>query len=152
MTIALDTSGWLARFLDGPFHQHAIGALSAHEHWCASALVLPEAVVALGRLGLDAHRTAQTERAMRADWAMVHVVPLDASICDHAAALAAEHYLRLADAIHLASAVRLPRPVTYLTFDPAQIPAAIELDLQVSSPVTTETPSPQWSPEQQLSR
>ena len=41
--------------------------------------------------------------------------------------------LRLADALHLAAADRLPRPLRYVTFDPAQIPVAISLGFDVES-------------------
>ena len=36
------------------------------------------------------------------------------------------------DAVHLAAADRLPAPVTFLTFDPSQIPVALALGLQVA--------------------
>jgi uncharacterized protein len=42
--------------------------------------------------------------------------------------------LAVVDAIHLAAADRLPRPVRYLTFERQQIPAAAELGLEVLSP------------------
>jgi hypothetical protein len=35
------------------------------------------------------------------------------------------------DAIHLAAADRLPRPVRFATFDPSQIPVALALGFQV---------------------
>jgi hypothetical protein len=37
------------------------------------------------------------------------------------------------DALHLAAADRLPRPLTYLTFDPGQIPVALALGFEVAS-------------------
>ena len=44
-----------------------------------------------------------------------------------------EQPLRLADALHLAAADRLPRPVTFVTFDPMQIPVALSLGFDVVS-------------------
>jgi hypothetical protein len=41
--------------------------------------------------------------------------------------------VRTVDAIHLAAADRLPRPTTYLTFDPGQIPVAMALGYDVTS-------------------
>ena len=38
---------------------------------------------------------------------------------------------RTVDALHLAAADRLPRPITYLTFDPAQIPVALALGFSI---------------------
>ncbi len=45
-----------------------------------------------------------------------------------------EQPLRLADALHLAAADRLPRPVRFVTLDPAQIPVALSLGFDVASP------------------
>jgi hypothetical protein len=42
--------------------------------------------------------------------------------------------IRSVDAIHLAAADRLPRPVRYLTFDRRQIPAAAGLGFEVVAP------------------
>ena len=41
--------------------------------------------------------------------------------------------VNLTDAIHLAAAERLPRPVRFVTFDPAQIGAALGLGFNVVS-------------------
>ena len=41
--------------------------------------------------------------------------------------------MRTTDALHLAAADRLPRPLTFLTFDPAQIPVAMSLGFDVAS-------------------
>ena len=45
-----------------------------------------------------------------------------------------EQPLRLADALHLAAADRLPRPLRFVTLDPAQIPVALALGFDVDSP------------------
>jgi len=47
--------------------------------------------------------------------------------------LGAAYQLATTDAIHLASADRLPKPLTYLTFDSHQIPAALDLGFEVAS-------------------
>ena len=41
--------------------------------------------------------------------------------------------MRLADALQLAAADRLPRPIRYVTFDPIQIPVALGLGYDVVS-------------------
>ena len=51
MTVALDTSAWLARFLEGPTHAVVLDAMRADPDWCASALVLSESLMLLERLG-----------------------------------------------------------------------------------------------------
>ena len=72
-------------------------------------------------------------RALRDDWERIHVVPLDQRCLDRAAELTREQPLRTVDALHLAAADRLPRPVTFVTFDPRQIPVALALGFDVAS-------------------
>ena len=59
---------------------------------------------------------------------------LDQQCLDRAAELGRTQPLRTVDAIHLAAADRLPRPVTFVTFDPAQIPVALSLGYTVPAP------------------
>ena len=54
MTLALDTTGLLARYLEGPTHAVAVQAMNSDPDWCASALVLSEAMMLMDRLGLEA--------------------------------------------------------------------------------------------------
>ena len=61
------------------------------------------------------------------------MVPVDQRCLDRAGVLMREQPLRLADAIHLAAADRLPRPVKFVTFDPAQIPVAMSMGFDVVS-------------------
>jgi predicted nucleic acid-binding protein len=90
----------------------------------------------LERLGDDPDRTDELRRALRDDWERVHVVPVDQQCLDRAAELGRTQPLRTVDAIHLAAADRLPRPVTFVTFDPAQIPVALSLGFEVPAPGT----------------
>ncbi len=76
---------------------------------------------------------ADLEDLLRLDWDRFHVVPIDAACLDRAGRLAREQPVRFADALHLAAADRLPRPVSYLTFDPHQIPVALALGFDVIS-------------------
>src|SRR5258707_1147998 len=52
---------------------------------------------------------------------------------DRATDLGRSHPIRTIDALHLAAADRLPRPVTYATFDSRQIPVALALGFTVVS-------------------
>jgi predicted nucleic acid-binding protein len=70
---------------------------------------------------------------LRDDWLRIAVVPVDQLCLERAATLAEAHPLRIVDAIHLAAADRLPRPVRYATFDDHQIPVALALDFEVVS-------------------
>jgi hypothetical protein len=134
VTVALDTSGWLARFLEGPTHEVVVAAMRDDHDWCASALVLSESLMLLERLGDDPDRTDAVRRSVRDDWERVHVVPVDQQCLERAAELGRTQPLRTVDAVHLAAADRLPRPVTYVTFDPAQIPVALSLGFHVPAP------------------
>lgn len=131
MTIALDTTSLLSRFLDGPTRPTVLAAMTADTDWCASALALSEALMLIDRLGDDPARTDELRRALRDDWERINVVPVDGVCLDRAAELGRTQPLRTVDAIHLAAADRLPRPLTFATFDPAQIPVALALGFEV---------------------
>jgi len=133
MAIALDTTALLARYLEGPARPVVLAAMAADRDWCASALVLAEALSLVDRLGDDPSRTDDLRRALRDDWERIHVVPLDSRCLDRAAEIGRSQPVRTVDALHLAAADRLPRPVTFATFDPAQIPVALSLGFDVVS-------------------
>ncbi len=133
MTLALDTTALLARYLEGPFQSVILDAMDADHNWCASALALTEAMMLVDRLGDDPTRTDELRGAIRDDWSRIAVVPIDQRCLDRAAELGRTQPVRTVDALHLAAADRLPRPLTYATFDPAQIPVALSLGFDVIS-------------------
>jgi predicted nucleic acid-binding protein len=133
MTIALDTTALLARDLDGPYRPVILEAMDADHDWCASALALTEALSLVDRLGDGPSRTAPLRRAIRDDWERIHVVPLDHRCLDRAAEIGRTQPVRTVDALHLAAADRLPRPRSFATFDPAQIPVAVSMGFDVVS-------------------
>jgi predicted nucleic acid-binding protein len=133
MTVALDTSALLALAMDGGGRTAVLAALAADPVWSASALALGEALPAIDRLTDEPVLRHDLEDAVRRTWDHVHVVPVDQRCLDDAATLARAQPLRLADAIHLTAAGRLPPPVRYVTFDPAQIGVALALGFDVVS-------------------
>ena len=133
MTLALDTTALLARYLDGAARPVILEAMRADHDWCASALALSEVLMVVDRLGDHPERTDELRRAVRDDWERIHVVPVDQRCLDRAAELGRTQPLRTVDALHLAAADRLPQPVTFATFDPAQIPVALALEFDVVS-------------------
>lgn len=133
MTLFLDSTALLARYLEGPSRQVTLDAMGVDDDWCAAALALSEALMVVDRLGDDPARTDELRRAMRDDWERIHVVPVDQRCLDRAAELGRTQPVRTVDALHLAAADRLPRPLTYLTFDPSQIPVAVALGYDVVS-------------------
>lgn len=133
MTLALDTSALLALAVEGGERAIVLEALAAEPVWCASAMALTEALPAIDRLTDEPILRADLEDAVRLAWDHLHVVPVDQRCLDRAATLARLQPVRLTDAIHLAAAERLPSPVRFITFDPAQIGVALGLGLEVVS-------------------
>ena len=133
MTVALDTSALLALAVDGTQRAVVLDTLHGDEVWCASALALTEALPAIDRLTDEPITRADLEDSIRLTWDHVHVVPIDQRCLDRAASLSRLQPVRLTDAIHFAAAERLPGPVRFITFDPAQIGVALGLGLDVVS-------------------
>ena len=125
MTLALDTSALVARHLAIPAREVATEAMDADSEWCASALALTEALVLIDRL--------TDEPELRDDWERIATVPVDQACLDRAAELGRGQPLRTIDALHLAAADRLPRPVTFVTFDHRQLGVALALGFDVVS-------------------
>ncbi len=134
MAIALDTTALLARYLSGPTRAVVLDAMAADDDWCASALALSEALMLGDRMADDSLSRDQIRRAIRDDWERIHIIPVDQRCLDRSRRfLGRTQPLRTVDALHLAAADRLPRPVTYVTFDPNQIPVALALGFDVVS-------------------
>ena len=133
MTVVLDTSAVLALVVDGPHRRTVLEALDGDPVWAASAMALTEALPAIDRLSDADVVRLDLEDGVRLLWDHLHVVPVDQRCLDRAATLARTQPVRLSDAIHLAAAERLPTPVHFVTFDPAQIGVALGLDFDVVS-------------------
>ncbi len=133
--LALDTSALVKRYVPDAQRPLVVDEMAAADGWCASAMARTEVLLALHRMAMAPFQHEQLWRAVRADWDAFHVVPVDGRGLGHAADLGARFGLRLIDAIHLAAADRLPRPVRYLTFERRQMPAAAELGLEVVTAV-----------------
>lgn len=131
MTVFFDTSAVVALHVESTVRRHAVEALATTT--CVSALALTEALALIGKLTDEPVLRADLEDALRLQWDRYAVVPVDQRCLDRAAELLRDQPLRLADALHLAAADRLPRPVTFVTFDPAQIPVALALGFDVVS-------------------
>jgi hypothetical protein len=133
VTVYLDTSALVALHLDGAARATVLDVLDNDPDWCSSGLTLMESLALVDRVSDEAVVRADLEDLVRLTWDRVAVVPVDQRCLDRAGTLMRERPLRLADAIHLAAADRLPRPLTFVTFDPAQIPAALALGFDVGS-------------------
>lgn len=135
MTLFVDTSALVRRYLHDRHRGLVLDAMGDDEAWCASALARTEAQLVLHRAAVSSRQQAALWRALRDEWEAFWVVPLDDRCMARAVEVGATYGVRIVDAIHLAAAARLPEPVRYLTFDRRQIPAAAALGFEVFSPV-----------------
>ena len=133
MTVVLDASALLALHVDSPARRTVLDAMESDASWCACAVALPEAVAAAARLTDEPLLVRVLEDMVRHTWDFLHVVPTDRALLDEAAVLATLQPVGVSSAMHLAAAARLPRPVRFVTFDPAQIPVALSLGFDVVS-------------------
>ncbi len=139
MTLAIDTSALVRRYVRTAGHGLVTEAMAevadAGGAWCASALARAEALQAVHKIAVTPGQHDALWAALRADWELFHVVPVDDRCLARAVEIGAAFRVRSTDAIHLAAADRLPGPVRYLTFDRRQIPAAAGLGFEVIAPV-----------------
>lgn len=133
MTVYLDTSALVAVTVDGSARTVVMNALAQDADWCSSALTIGEAMALVARLTDEEVLQHDLENSIRLLWDCIAVVPVDQTCLDRAARITREQPIKIADAIHLAAADRLPRPITFVTFDPAQIPVALSMDFHVIS-------------------
>ena len=133
MTVYLDTSALVAVAVDGAARNVVIDALEQGTDWCSSALSIGEAMALVARLTDEGVLQNELEDAVRLLWDRITVVPVDQLCLDRAARITREQPVKIADAIHLAAADRLPRPITFVTFDPAQMPVALSMGFDVAS-------------------
>lgn len=133
MTLFLDSSALLSLAVDGRSRSVVLEALDDDGHWCASALALCEALALIPRLSDEVILHDDVEDSIRLLWDHVAIVPVDQECLDRAALIARSQPVHINDAIHLAAADRLPRPVRFVTFDSAQIPVALALGFDVVS-------------------
>lgn len=132
-TVALDTTALTALHINTPGRAVVMRAIDEHDAWCASALALGESLALVDRLTEEPALRRELEDAIRRTWDHLHVVPVDQRCLDDATHLSRIQPVGTSSAIHLAAALRLPGPVTYVTFDPAQITVALALGFDVRS-------------------
>jgi predicted nucleic acid-binding protein len=134
MTLFVDTSALVRRYVQGPGRDLVLEVMAGDPAWCASALCRSETLLALHRLAVTPGQHERMWGRLRDDWDAFVVIPVDDRCLAHAVELGATYGLRTVDAVHLAAADRLPRPARYVTFDRRQIPAAAARGFEVISP------------------
>ena len=137
MTLFLDTTAVLRRYIRAPGRDLVVDTMAHEPAWCASALARTEVLLALQQMAGHPRQRDGLWRTARDDWDAFWVVPTDERCLSRAAEVGSAYGLRTVDAIHLAAADRLPRPLRYLTFDRRQIPAATGLGFEVISPLAS---------------
>lgn len=130
MTLALDTSALVKRYRRESGTDVVVDAMDRDPRWVVSAIVRTEAELALC-IGVDATERAAAIERLTVDIDRCLSVPVDPECLARAADIGCAHGVRTLDAVHLAAADRLPRPVTFLTFDRRQAAAARQLGMVV---------------------
>lgn len=117
MTLYLDSSALLKRYILEPGSDAVSDTLERDPRWVAANHTYTEVSIALNRrLGMvDA---GPATGLFDEDWVRTLVIDIDDAICRRAADLGIEHYLRTLDALHLAAAERAGgSELTFVTFD-----------------------------------
>jgi predicted nucleic acid-binding protein len=131
MTVFLDSSALVKRYVDERGTRSVIALMDADADWAASAAALAESEVAFcHRVGQESV-AATLIQALRRDWPRFAIVPVDDECLARAKEIGCQYGTRILDSIHLAGADRLPRPVTFVTFERRQAAAAAGLGLSV---------------------
>lgn len=133
MPVMLDSSAIAALHINAPGRTVVRDAMSQDEQWCASALALGETLALVDRLTDELALRTELEDAIRRTWDYLYVIPVDQRCLDDATHLVREQPVSMSTAIHLAAASRLVEPITFVTFDPAQITVALALGFDVRS-------------------
>lgn len=127
----LDTSALVKRYVDEAGTDLVLRRMEEDREWAASVMARTETEITLCRLGFKADEDPEMWQRLREDWDRCHVVPLDATCLARAAEIGCRHGARTLDAVHLAAADRMPRPLVVLTFDRRQADAARSMELAV---------------------
>jgi predicted nucleic acid-binding protein len=127
----LDTSALIRRYVVEEGTDQVVRRMDEDAAWAVSSVARTEVEITLCRLGFGADELDALRRRLRDDWERCHVVPVDPACLDRAAELGCGHDVRTLDALHLAAADRLPRPIVVLTFDRRQADAARAMGLVV---------------------
>ena len=127
----LDTSALIKRYVMEEGTDQVVRRMDEDTEWAVSSVARTEAEITLCRLGFEAGVHEALRQRLRDDWERCHVVPVDPACLDRAVDLGCRHDVRTLDALHLAAADRLPRPIVVLTFDRRQADAARGMGLVV---------------------
>lgn len=127
MTLYLDSSALLKRYVDEPDSARFNGILAGDDRWLSCRITWVEVWRNLGRRLSQADARAARD-AFTTDWRRVAVVEVDAVLAENAGRLADLTGSRSLDALHLAAVERVgPSSVGMVTADLRQAQAARSL-------------------------
>lgn len=135
MTLYVDSSAYVKRYApDEPEHEACLELMAGDADWATSRVTLVEAPRALSlRTASDValHSIGQFDL----DAADSVLIEVDHGVVSLARAIALETGVKALDAIHVASAKRVPDPeLEFLTYDDRQARAAESVGLRLARP------------------
>lgn len=134
MSLYVDASAFVKRHAPHePHHDECLAVMRARTPWMTSRITYVEASRGLARAaGLDA---VAVLASLDADIIETAFVDVDHGVISLARSIALETGVKTLDALHLASAKRIPDPdLEFLTFDRRQSQAAESLGLRLARP------------------
>jgi predicted nucleic acid-binding protein len=124
MTLYLDSSALLKRYVDEPDSSHFATVLGSDQNWLTCRITWVEVWRNLGRRLTGADAPA-ARHAFRTDWDRLAVVEIDSVLSEDAGRLADLSGARSVDALHLAALQRAgPVGITLVTADLRQAQTA----------------------------
>ncbi len=131
MTLYVDSSALLKRYVDEPDSEHALELLSSDEELVTGRHTVVEVRRNLARLLAPTDAVA-ARASFGEDLAAFAIIELDRATCELAATIAEQTGVRTLDALHLGAARRLGTTLTFVTFDIRQATAARAMGLHVA--------------------
>lgn len=132
MTLYLDASALLKRYVAEPESGHVADLLDDDRQWTMSNHGYPEVAINLSRR-LPSDGFAAALAAFARDWERMLIIRLDDPLCRRAAELGPALGLQTLDALHLAAAERAGGPeLTVVTFDTRLAAAARSMGFPVA--------------------
>ena len=122
--IFVDTSALVKRYVNETGSRAVMALMDADGAWAAAAIALTETEITLCHRAEREPTANPLIDALRRDWPRFAIVPVDEACLARAREIGCQFGTRTVDSIHLAAADRLPRPLTFVTFDRRQAAAA----------------------------
>ena len=129
--IFIDTSALVKRYVNENGSRTVMALMDADGSWSAAAIALAETEITLCQRTNGASAADPLIDSLRREWSRFAVVPIDEACLARAKEIGCQFGVRMIDSIHLAAADRLPRPLTFVTFDRRQAAAAAGMGLVV---------------------